>query len=351
MAKIKVLIVDDSFFMRKLLRELFVSYEHIEVVGDAKSGAEAVAAAKKLKPDVITMDYNMPGMNGAEATAEIMKGERPLPAIIMVSAATREGAEETFKSLRAGAVDFVTKPSGEVSLDIEKVGAELAEKIRVVAGAHIERPKWIKREVEVKKVRERKEQAPQLVIIGSSTGGPPAVEDILSALPGDLKIAIIVVQHMPEKFTKSFANRLNKVCAFNVDEAQEGDVIHIGSCLVAPGNFHLEVVRQENGFERVVHLNQEAPMHGGLRPAIDITMKSVVENFTGGILGIILTGMGRDGADGMAAIKERGGYTIVQSPETAVIDSMPKAAIEQGAAREVVPLKEIAKRIMELSSK
>jgi len=351
MLKIKVLIVDDSYFMRKLLRELFSDVDDIEIIGEAKNGPDAIRMAAELEPDVITMDYNMPEMNGSEATAAIMRSEKHLPAIIMLSAATKNGAESTLDCLKAGAFDFIQKPSGELSFDIEKVKEELLDKVRIGAKARLRRHRDSGRRVEIKKIKRTKQEgAPQLIVVGSSTGGPPAVEEIISHLPADLKVAILIVQHMPEKFTKTFAERLNKLGAFKTKEAEEGDVISIGQCLVAPGDYHMEVRVREGNFERYIHLTKEVPLHG-LRPAIDITMKTVANNFSGGIMGIILTGMGVDGTDGMRAIFDRGGYTIAQDPVTAVIDSMPSSVIKNDLAKEVVPLDQIASRIVQLSGR
>lgn len=350
MPPIRVLIVDDSFFMRKIISDLLSGNEDIEVVGKARDGEEAIRLAADLKPDIITMDYHMPAMNGAETTKEILKGDGPLPAIIMLSATTSKGADETLASLNAGAVDFIAKPSGELSLDIEKIKNELIFKVKLSAKAKVRSPRKGERK-EIKKNHEIiKEEAAKLIIIGSSTGGPPAVEDILTAIPGDLKAAILVIQHMPEKFTKSFAQRLNKISAFRIKEAEESEGVKTGMCLIAPGNYHMEVVNK-GGLGKEIHLNQEAGLHGGLRPAIDVTMKSAALNFSGKVVGIILTGMGSDGTEGMRAIRGVGGHTIAQSPDSAVIDSMPKSVIEAGLADEVIPLDKIAQRIIELTDR
>jgi two-component system chemotaxis response regulator CheB len=346
--KIKVLIVDDSFFMRKLLRELLSLDDEIQVVGDAKDGAEAIGETVRLKPDVITMDYQMPKMDGARATEKILSGSEPLPAIIMLSAFAKEEAEETFKSLRAGAVDFILKPSGELSLDIDKVKQEIITKIKIAAKAHVRKHEVPRKRVQKKENKE--EVAIKVVVIGASTGGPPIVEDIVANFPSDLPVAVLVVQHMPEHFTKSFAERLNKMSRIPVKEAEEGDIIKIGHVFVAPGNFHMKVERRDNDkvSEKVVHLTKEPPEHG-LRPAIDVLMRSAVHSYANQIVGVILTGMGEDGLAGMRAIKMAHGHTIVQEPETAVVDSMPKSVIAEGLADEILPPEEIAKKVVELS--
>ncbi|MDA2921773.1 chemotaxis response regulator protein-glutamate methylesterase [Patescibacteria group bacterium AH-259-L07] len=347
---IKVLIVDDSFFMRKLLRELLNSDAEIEVVGEAKDGVMAIEEAARLKPDVITMDYNMPKMDGAEATEKILSGSEPLPVVIMLSAYVREEAEEAFKSLRAGAVDFVLKPSGELSLDIDKVKQEIITKIKVAARAHVRKHKVLK--IKARKKKPRKETAAKAVIIGASTGGPPVVEDIIAGMPSNFSAAVLVVQHMPEHFTKTFAERLNKVSKIPVKEAEEGDIIKAGRVFIAPGGYHMKIEKMDTGkvFENVVHLTKELPKHG-LRPAIDVLMFSAAHSYVNQTIGVVLTGMGDDGREGMRAIKTVHGHTIVQDPETAVVDFMPKAVIEEGLADEILPPSEIAEKIIELSKK
>lgn len=343
--KIKVLIVDDSFFMRKLLRELLNSDPDIEVVGEAKDGAAAIGEVVRLKPDVVTMDYNMPKMTGAEATKEILERAEHLPTILMVSAYTREGAEETFESLRAGAVDFIMKPSGELSLDIDKIKSEILGKVKMAAKAQVKKFKRLTPRAarEIKKIKRGKAK---VIVIGASTGGPPVVEDILSELPTNLPAAVLIVQHMPKYFTESFAKRLDKLSALAVKEAERGDAIDNGDALVAPGGFHMRMRQSDNKI--IVQLTEEAPRHG-LRPAIDITFESAAEIYGKDAIGIVLTGMGEDGAAGAAAIKNSGGYIIAQDPKTAVVDSMPQAVIEKGLADEVLPPEKIAKRIIELS--
>ncbi len=349
-AKIKVLIVDDSFFMRKLILELLSSDPSIIIVGEAKDGNEAIEMTDQYKPHVVTMDYNMPGMNGAETTAKILQDLDHQPSIIMLSVCTKEGADETLRSLRAGAVDFIAKPSGELSMDIDKVKDELLAKIKVAAEAHIQKSSEFDKKI--LSLAKKSKHASKVVVIGASTGGPPVLEDILTGLPADLKIAILVVQHMPEKFTKNFAERLDNIIAFNTKEAEEGDMIKTGTCLVAPGGKHMLVeIREEDDeleSERIIHLTKEPPILG-LRPSIDVLMKTVAHCFGNKTIGIILTGMGIDGTDGMRAIKKAGGYTITQTPETTVVDSMPKSIIKQGLAEEILNPVDITKKIIELS--
>ncbi|MEK7453108.1 MAG: chemotaxis response regulator protein-glutamate methylesterase [Patescibacteria group bacterium] len=353
--KIRVLIVDDSFFMRKLLIEILSSSNEIEVIGSAKNGLEAISEAKRLKPDVITMDYQMPNMNGAQATEEILKDSESFPAVIMLSAFTKEEAEETFESLRAGAVDFIVKPSGELSLDINKLKDKIIARIKMAAMAHVKKRKVLDEIVQKSFIKGKKrdddieESSVKIVVIGASTGGPPVIEDIIITFSQNFSAPILIVQHMPEHFTKSFAERLNKVSKIPVKEAEEGDLVRAGQIFIAPGGFHMKVQkRDDNKLEKFIHLTKEPAIHG-LRPSIDVLMNSVAHNYVNQIIGVILTGMGSDGMEGMRAIKTVYGHTIVQAPETAVIDSMPRAVIDSGLADYILPPEEIMKKIVELS--
>lgn len=349
-----MLVVDDSFFMRKLIKEILEDIREIEIVGEAKDGAEALALVFALEPDVVTMDYNMPEMDGEQATMKILHGNPNPPAIIMLSANTKEGSDTTFRCLRAGAIDFVTKPSGEVSLDLEKIKNELVEKIKVAAMSHIqsriEDLEKIAHDLEISGHSQKKKETVKAVVIGSSTGGPPLIEDILLNLPGDLNIPIFVVQHMPEEFTHSFAERLDKFSALRVREATDGDIVTPGSCYLAKGGWHMEVKTKRGGNEPLItiHLTKDEK-HNGYRPSIDVTMQSVAKIYQENTLGIVLTGMGEDGAAGMKYVKKENGQTIVQSPQQAVIDSMPLAVIQVGAADQVMEVKEIIKKIIELT--
>jgi len=346
--KITVLVVDDSFFMRKLLREILSSDPEIEVVGEAKDGLEAIREALRLTPDVITMDYNLPKMNGPEAAGVILKKSFSPPAIIMVSAYTLEGAEATLESLRAGAVDFIAKPSGEISFNIDKIGDELVSKIKAAVRARIVVLRSLPKR-SIIKTRQFADSDMKAIVIGASTGGPPVLEEIfMSHHLNEVRAFFLVVQHMPPNFTKTFADRLNRTSFFSVKEAEDGDEIRGGAGFVAPGDFHMKVVPGKNG-RTVIKLNNDSPRHG-LRPAIDITMSSAAAIFRERTIGVILTGMGKDGRDGMRDIKKAGGYTLVQDPSTATIDSMPKSVIESGLADEVLSPIGIIEKIIKLAS-
>jgi len=347
--KIRVLIVDDSFFMRKLLLDILSSDAEIEVVGEAKDGTGAVEEAARLKPDVITMDYLMPKMNGRDSIEKIMHDVKPSPRIIMLSAHAEEGAETTLQCLAAGCVDFILKPSGELSLDIEKIKKEIISKVKIAARARFRFPdktdKHVKNKVAIGKY------ASKVVAIGASTGGPPILEQIIGSLSADLDMAVLVVQHMPAYFTKTFAERLDTTTCFSVKEAEEGDMVKTGMVFVAPGEFHMELEKKADGgnSNTVIHLTKTPPKNE-FRPSIDILMASAARCYQDKIIGVVLTGMGSDGLEGMRAIKNARGCTIVQDPETAVVDSMPKSVINDGLADEILPPDKIAEKIAELSS-
>ena len=338
MKKIKVLVVDDSAFMRKMLREILSSDPDIEVIGVARNGKEAIEKVNLLSPDVITMDVEMPVMTGIQAVEKIMK-QKPTP-IIMVSAYTVENASITFEALDRGALDFVTKPGGPISIRLKDVKEKIIEKVKAVSHVNVKalRPPL--------KRRERLEALPgdmeKLVVIASSTGGPKALSYIIPRLPGDLRAGILVVQHMPEGFTKPFAERLDKLSKLTVKEAGEGEKITSSVAYIAPSGYHMKI-----GEEWIIHLTKDAPMHG-VRPAADITMLSAASVSGKSTIGVVLTGMGKDGSMGVREIKARGGMVIAQDKKTSVIFGMPKAAINTGCVDEVLPLEDIPEGIVNM---
>jgi two-component system chemotaxis response regulator CheB len=335
--KVRVLVVDDSLFMRAAIAKT-LSAGPFEVVGQAKDGNEALAQVTKLTPDVITMDFNMPGMNGADAVRAIMQ-RRPTP-IVMCSAHTKQGAKETFDALGAGAVDFVTKPAGEVSTDLSKIADELTRKLIAAASA---RPRAAtpvapptRNSAAFMARASQPGLMPRLCVIAVSTGGPAALSEVIPALPADLRVAIIVVQHMPAGFTGPLAERLDAASRVSVREAEAGDRPQPGEVLIAPGNKHVEF--DDKG---LVVLGDGAAVNG-CRPAADVTMQSAAKVYGRRSLGIVMTGMGKDGAAGALAIKKVDGKTCAQDQLTSVIYGMPRAAFEAGGIDEVVPLAEIA---------
>lgn len=348
---IKVLVVDDSAFMRKLVSEIINEQPDMEVVATARNGQDALKKLPNLSVDVITLDVEMPVMNGLETLEQIMR-TKPLP-VIMLSSITQRGSEVTLAALSMGAVDFITKPSGNISLDLRIVGDDLVAKIRSVAGikstASFARPiiKPRLQTIQAKKTTFSSGSATSknIVAIGSSTGGPRALEEVFNNLPANLSAGIVVVQHMPKGFTRSLAERLNAISSINVREAVDGDYIEDGVALVAPGDYHMTINE-----DKQVRLNQDPPVQF-LRPAVDVTMLTLPDIFFSNIVGVILTGMGKDGAQGMAAIKKSGGHTIAQDQTTSTIYSMPRAVIDQDNADYVLPLYGIAEGIVKLVNK
>lgn len=336
--RIRVLVVDDSLFMRAAIAKT-LAQGPFDVVGQAKNGREAIDLALKLQPDVITMDFNMPGMNGAETVRALMQ-QRPTP-VVMFSAHTRQGAKETFDALAAGAVDFVTKPAGEVSVDLGKISDELMRKLVAAAAA---RPRVTALPSPPSRPPGPITTArttlpgglPRLCCIAISTGGPAALTELIPALPLDLRLAIVIVQHMPAGFTGPLAERLNAASRIAVREAQDGDRPLAGAVLIAPGDRHLEF--DDRG---MVTLTDGPPVNG-CRPAADVTMLSAVKVYGRRTLAVVMTGMGKDGAAGALAIKRAEGKTCAQDQQTSVIYGMPKAAIDAGAIDEVLPLGDIA---------
>jgi len=338
MRKIKVLVVDDSAFMRKMLREILSSDPDIEVIDVARNGKEAIEKVNLLSPDVVTMDVEMPVMTGIQAVERIMK-QKPTP-IIMVSAYTVENASITFEALDRGALDFITKPGGPISIRLKDVKEKIIEKVKAVSHVNVRALKTpLKRGETLKALPGDMEK---IVVIASSTGGPKALSYIIPRLPGDLRAGILVVQHMPKGFTKPFAERLDKLSKLTVKEAEEGEKISSSTVYIAPAGYHMKI-----GEEWIIHLTNDAPMHG-VRPAADITMLSAASVSGKRTIGVVLTGMGKDGSMGVREIKTRGGKVIAQDRKTSVIFGMPKAAIDTGCVDEVLPLEDIPEGIVNM---
>jgi two-component system chemotaxis response regulator CheB len=342
---IKILIVDDSAFMRKLLSDLFSAESDFMVVGTARNGKEAVEKVKQLKPDVVTMDVEMPIMSGLQALEIIMK-EIPTP-VVMLSSLTSAGAKATLMALELGAVDFVAKTTGVIS-NIAAISNEILAKGRAAIKANVSQLSKIK--VQLPSMTSLSSQSlipsnngEKILAIGTSTGGPRALQEIITQLPGNLPCGVVIVQHMPPGFTRSLAERLNSLSSLTVKEAEHNDIILPGVVLIAPGDYHMSIEREGN--KKVVKLNQNPPI-GGHRPAVDPMMDSVAKVYGKQTVGVILTGMGHDGAKGIQAIKEQGGYTIAEDQSTAVVFGMPKSAIELGVIDKVAPLSTIAAEIV-----
>jgi len=335
--KIKILIVDDSALMRRMIIDILNTEPGINVVGIAINGKMALTQIEKLNPDVITLDVEMPFMNGLETLREIRR-IKPTPTI-MLSSLTKAGAEVTLQALELGAVDFIQKPQTE--LEFQKIKTELISKIMAAAGAKqlktMPAQKMIHDVVPIKASRNNRIKT---VIIGSSTGGPQALKEVVPYLPADLHAQILLVQHMPPKFTDMLAQRLDKISQINVREAKEGDALERGLALMAPGNFHMTVDSNNR-----IKLNQE-PQVWGVRPSVDITLASAAKIYKNDLISVILTGMGHDGSKGTGVVRQFGGYSIAEDKSTCLIYGMPKSVIDAGNADEIVPLHKIANAIV-----
>lgn len=324
---IKVLVVDDSTFFTNRLCELINTDPELEVIDTASDGAEAIEKVKKLNPDVITMDVNMPVMDGITAVRKIME-IIPTP-VLMLSALTKEGASATLEALEAGAVDFLPKRAEEISSEAASGGNLIQAKIKEIVKS---RP----RTKEGKRLRRESEKKNyKVVIIGTSTGGPVALHSILKELPGDFPLPIVMVQHMPEAFTGPFAERLNNVCEISVKEAEDNDVLKPGTALLARGGYQL--LFENNGAGVVVKV-VEGDTKLQYHPSVDLTFSSAADVFAKSALAIVLTGMGSDGTEGAKKLKEKGSVIWAQDKESSVVFGMPMSIISAGLADEVVSL-------------
>ena len=374
---IKVLIADDSAFMRMVLSDLFKKQPDFEVLDTARNGKEAYEKALRLKPDLVTMDVNMPVMDGLDALRHIM--EDCPTAVIMCSSLTKDGADATMKALSLGAVDFINKTGGSI-MRIDSIEDEILAKCRAAAGARIggvvRKPRasifapkpqtgssssagkqesfpTVAKPSFLSAWRKPVTSAPvfhtdsalvssggknKLVVLGTSTGGPKALQTVVAGLPKNLPCGVLIVQHMPPGFTKSLAERLDEISQVSVKEAEDHEPILPGHVYIAPGNYHMTVGMGKNG--REVALNQDPPL-GTLRPAADVLFKSAAP-LGRDIVSVILTGMGQDGCLGMQDIKRHGGYIIAEAESTCVVYGMPKAVVDLGIADEILPLQQVA---------
>ncbi len=341
-----VLVVDDSAFMRKLITDMVSADERFSEVHAARNGLEAVEMTKRLRPSVISMDIEMPVMNGIDALKQIMQ-QCPTP-VIMLSSMTDRGAKETIEALEHGAVDFVKKPSGAISLDLAVVKKELLQKLVMAAQTKIAAVKASALHPHPgKSFRAGRETLPQtfkhVVAIGTSTGGPKALQQVLAAFPAHFPAPILIVQHMPPPFTKSLAERLNALCDIQVVEAEHFMRVQPGTAYIAPGDWHMTLLQSGDDFR--IGLNQSPPCYGH-RPSVDVMFRSLLPMKQVQIHAVLLTGMGRDGAAAMKFLKQEGAYTIAEAEETCIVYGMPRAAAELNAASQIVPLHDIANAIM-----
>ncbi|MDI3543370.1 MAG: two-component system, chemotaxis family, protein-glutamate methylesterase/glutaminase [Candidatus Atribacteria bacterium] len=347
MKKIKVMVVDDSSFMRKIVSDLLNSDPGIEVITTARDGLDAWEQLRNIDPDVILLDVEMPRLDGLALLGKIF-AERPRR-VVMLSALTQEGSEITIQALERGALDFISKPSGSISLDIEKKREEIITKVKLASTVPLSQvEKFSSQGKMIKKplVREKEgEICPRLVFVAASTGGPKVLYNLISELSPLKTSGILIVQHMPAGFTKSLAERLNNSASLPIKEADSGDKLVINRGLLAPGGKHLLV---EEGKE--VSLSDDPPVKG-LKPCADITLLSAIKAFEGrDILAVVMTGMGKDALEGCRVLKKKGGTVIAQDESTSLIFGMPRAVIEEGLADKVLPLPDIPSAILEWDS-
>ena len=355
MEKVKVLVIDDSAFMRKLISDFLSEDSRITVIGTARNGEDGIKKIKELTPDVVTLDVEMPILDGLSALKRIMN-EHPVP-VLMLSSITKVGAESTIQAMQAGAIDFITKPSGSISLDLYKVKQELVEKVilasnvkpKTLLNLSSEGKKTITSRTSYSKMEPREgvkgivqktvspndwmQSMKKIVIIGTSTGGPRALQKVLTNLPSDIEAPILIVQHMPAGFTRSLANRLNTLSAITVKEAEHGEIIQ-----------HLKV--KTVGVHTAIDLDQSAPLNGH-RPSVDIMFESVSDLKAYAKIAVIMTGMGSDGTDGLKKLARKGNVkAIAESQETCIVYGMPKTAIATNYIDEVQKVDHIAETIM-----
>jgi two-component system chemotaxis response regulator CheB len=348
--KIKVLVADDSAFMRTALGRMIESDSALKLCGSAQSGQEALDKIIALKPDVVTLDVEMPGLNGLETLKRIMK-DFPLP-VIMVSSLTQEGAETTLEALDLGAFDYLPKQSSFVSLDIVKIQEDLIAKVKAAAESGKRRrmaPKTPPAATRISAVPRSGHHAPAaMVALGTSTGGPKALQEILPMLPADLMVPVVIVQHMPKGFTGPFARRLNALCKIHIREAEQHDSLEAGTVYIAPAGQHLTIARKANTKPTIrLGLTPENSLH---MPSVDVMMLSAAETFRSLCMGVILTGMGADGAKGMAAIQKEGGVTVGQDEASCTVYGMPRSCAEMGVVQRVVPLQQVPEQIMQVTN-
>ncbi|MBN2654463.1 MAG: chemotaxis response regulator protein-glutamate methylesterase [Nitrospirae bacterium] len=347
---VKVLIVDDSAFMRNAISSMLSSDHEINIVGTAKDGIEAIEKVALLKPDIVTLDIEMPRMDGLTALKHIME-KTPVP-VIMLSSLTVEGAKETLDAFDLGAVDFIPKNLSDLSVNIVKIKESLVEKVKHLAKRGVVRRRRSASETQVEhaprpalQVRSTGERKVTLISIGTSTGGPKALQEIIPQLPKDFPIPIVIAQHMPANFTGPFAERLNQLSGITVKEAEEGEPLKSGVALIAPGWGHMRVNRVR-GIETIVSITPGSKEEYIYRPSVDALMLSVSEFYPGRALGVILTGMGADGSKGIAAMKATGSRIFAQNEESCVVYGMPKAVVDAGLADKILDLEDIAGEIV-----
>ena len=338
---IRVLVVDDSAFVRQALSRMLGAAPDVEVVATAVDGEDGVEKVLDLRPDVVTLDVKMPRMGGLEALRRIM-AECPTP-VLLLSSHTSEGAEVTLRGLELGAMDFVDKSSVQGHMNLLGLADELLAKVRALASVPRERLAGAGGPLRPAAAPARPDRQADVIVIGTSTGGPSALQAIIPRLPRALASTILVVQHMPAGFTRSLADRLDQRSALPVREAQDGEALQQGVVLVAPGGLHMKLRKRGTQTRGWLDAEPRSSLH---RPSADVLMSSVAKAYGARSMGIVLTGMGADGVEGLRAIREAGGRTLAESQETCVIYGMPKAAVEAGVVDRTAPLPRVADEIL-----
>jgi two-component system chemotaxis response regulator CheB len=350
MSKIKVLIVDDSAVIRKFLEKILSMDPEIEVVGTAIDPYQAREKLVELKPDVMTLDVEMPKMDGITFLSKVMK-HFPIRTIVF-SSLTAQGSESYLQALAAGAIEVLEKPAIDVNQKLDVIAGKIIQTVKMVSRSRLQPLVETNNTAIVKKVLKPESQAlarttHQMIAVASSTGGTEALKVFLKNMPADIP-GTVIVQHMPPGFTKSFADHLNKVFPFEVKEAVDGDAIFPGRVLIAPGNFHMEVRR--SGAKYSVVLHQDVPLHS-VRPAADYLLKSVAKYVGSNAVGVVLTGMGKDGAEGLLEMKKAGSFNYAQDEKSCVVYGMPQAAVNVGAIDKILPLDKIGNEVLEFLKK
>ncbi|WP_406656710.1 chemotaxis response regulator protein-glutamate methylesterase [Methanolobus sp. ZRKC2] len=359
---INVLVVDDSALMRKVISDILTEDDEFKVIATARNGLDAVEKVERFRPDVVTLDVEMPKLDGLHALGYIMS-ECPTP-VVMLTAIDSKSAERTLNAFEYGAVDFIQKPSGNISLNIADIASSIRLKVKMASKVDLKKLEFMEEQVNKSKENSgsKREKRPlnklknakrkplsrqKILAIASSTGGPRALEQVVPNLPEDLNVPVVIVQHMPAGFTASLAQRLDSQSKLKVCEAKDGDVVRNGIVYLAPGNYHMEIVQKNiNGRnEEVISLNQK-PREQGVRPCANILFKSLVPIYGQNILAVILTGMGADGADGAEEIKNAGGRTITEDEKSCVVYGMPKSVVKRGLSDSVVALEKISDEIV-----
>lgn len=356
--KSQLLVVDDSAFMRKLISDFFLDHPYIEVIGVARNGKDAIKKIEQLKPDVVTMDVEMPEMNGLEALKEIMQ-KHTVP-VVMLSSTTKRGTDNTLKAMEYGAVDFVAKPSGTISLDLHKIQDELVRKVVEASKVSISKlKKPLRTSLAINSIKAKPLEtldpaiprkawgkvSKKIILIGTSTGGPRALQEVITKIPATVNAPILIVQHMPAGFTKSLAVRLDHLSEIHVKEAEQGDILQNGTAYIAPGGYHLKLRKVGSTF--AVLLDQNEAPRSGHRPSVDVLFEDVSQYSEFDKIAVIMTGMGYDGSKGLVSLKKTGNViAIAESAETCIVYGMPKAAVETQLVDEVADVDNIAQTIM-----